>query len=29
MPASAEYLDDTATAQARAKAAQDVEDWCD
>ena len=24
-----EYLDDAATAQAKAKAAQDVEDWCD
>lgn len=24
-----EYLDDTATAEARAKAAQDVQDWCD
>lgn len=24
-----EYLDDTATAEARAKAAQDVQDWCE
>jgi hypothetical protein len=24
-----EYLDDAATAQAKAKAAQDVQDWCD
>jgi hypothetical protein len=24
-----EYLDDTASAEARAKAAQDVQDWCD
>lgn len=24
-----EYLDDTATAEAKAKAAQDVQDWCD